>query len=318
MVQQALLLIAALSLIALWRTVRGTGRRATAERRLGQYQLHEKIGEGAMGEVYRASQTGLARPAAVKLLRPERSSARDRQRFEREAELTRRLTHPNTVEVYDFGRGAGGALYYAMEYVEGETLESLVEREGRLAPERVARLLAQLAGALHEAHGMGLIHRDVKPQNVMVVTRAEADLVKVLDFGLLKQLGEDAGQDDDDRVSGTPLYLAPEALTAPESMDARSDLYSLGALGYYLLTGTPPFSGRGVVEVCKHHLESAPVPPSRRAGIAVPRELEASILSCLAKRPEERPASAAVLQARLLRLAVERPAPLLDAPALAA
>lgn len=260
-----------------------------------------------MGVVYKASHALLGRPAAIKLLPPERAGAEDVKRFEREVKVTSRLTHPNTIAIYDFGRTREGSFYYAMEYVDGLDLQTLVERDGPQDPARVAHLLAQLAGALVEAHAAGLVHRDIKPANAMVCERGGAlDVLKVLDFGLVKTSasGSDVTESAARHVVGTPLYLSPEAVVAPESVDARSDLYALGAVGYFLLTGEPPFSGRNVVEVCAQHLSSAPVPPSaRRAGI--PRELDQLILDCLAKAPDARPANAAALRASLLGLAAK-------------
>jgi serine/threonine-protein kinase len=275
-------------------------------RRLGQYRLDEKIGEGGMGIVYKASHALLRRPAAIKVLPPDRAGEREIKRFEREVQLTSMLTHPNTIAIYDFGRTAKGSFYYAMEYVDGLTLQTLVEREGPQDPARVAHLLAQVAGALVEAHGAGLIHRDVKPANIMVCERGGvADVVKLLDFGLIKEVDEraDSSRSDVHRIVGTPMYMCPEALTAPETIDPRSDLYAVGAVGYFLLTGAPPFSGKNLVEVCGQHLHTAPVRPSERRGTPIPRRLEALIMSCLAKSPLERPESAAALQASLLPLA---------------
>ena len=282
-------------------------RRGREERTLGAYRLDEKIGEGGMGVVYKASHAFLQRPAAIKLLPPERAGERDRKRFEREVQRTSKLSHPNTISIYDFGRTAAGTFYYAMEYVDGCDLQTLIERHGPQDPARVAHVLAQLAGSLVEAHRAGLIHRDVKPANVMLCERGGiADVVKVLDFGLSRELDSDAeGDCDEGSIVGTPLYLSPEALTAPDLLDARSDLYAVGAVGYFLLTGQTPFSGTSLLEVCEHHLYSTPVPPSQRVRTPIPTELEALILACLAKSPRERPESAAALQTALLRLAAE-------------
>jgi serine/threonine-protein kinase len=290
------------------RAVHRLGRSSGQERQLGQYTLDEKIGEGGMGVVYKAHHALLRRPVAIKLLPPERAGEQNLKRFEREGQLTSMLTHPNTITIYDFGRTAEGTFYYAMEYLDGLDLQTLVERDGPQDPARVAHLLAQLAGALHEAHQVGLIHRDVKPANVMVCERGGmVDVVKVLDFGLIKEIDSrgDVALTDVHRIVGTPLYLAPEALTAPERIDARSDLYAVGAVGYFLLTGAPPFSGKSLMEVCGHHLHTVPVPPSERRGVPIPQELETLILSCLAKSPGERPASAAALQTALLAFAAE-------------
>jgi serine/threonine-protein kinase len=272
----------------------------------GDYTLGEKLGEGGMGVVHKASHRTLGRPAALKLLPAERADGKTLQRFRREVELTSRLTHPNTVRVYDFGRTAGGTYYYAMEYVDGVDLQTLVEREGPQHPVRVTHLLVQLAGALSEAHTAGLVHRDVKPANVMVCERVRArDVVKVLDFGLVRDVRPDATCDVDPRqVVGTPLYMSPEAITAPENVDARSDVYAIGALAYFLLTGAPPFSGRNAVEVLGHHVYSAPEPLSARRP-AIPSPLESLILRCLAKSPADRPANAAALRAELLALSSE-------------
>jgi serine/threonine-protein kinase len=275
---------------------------------LGPYTLDEKIGEGGMGVVYKAHHALLPRPAAIKLLAPHRAGEHAVERFEREVRLTSRLTHPNTISIYDFGRAPGGAFYCAMEFVDGLDLQTLVELHGPQPPARVAHLLAQVAGALAEAHAAGLIHRDVKPANVMVCERGGMlDVVKVLDFGLAKEMGaaNDLMLGDDRRVVGTPHYLSPEAVVAPESVDARSDLYALGALGYFLLTGSPPFGGKDVVELCLQHLYDDPAPLSSRAPTAIPPELETLVMSCLAKSRDDRPQSAALLRADLFALAAE-------------
>jgi serine/threonine protein kinase len=303
----AMSVLSILVTIAAWlRAVCRQRRSASRKTRLGPYTLDEKIGEGGMGVVYRASHAFLKRPAAIKLLLPERAGEENLKRFEREVQLTSMLTHPNTIAIYDFGRTAEGSFYYAMEYLDGFDLQTLVERDGPQDPGRVAHLLAQLSGALLEAHLAGLVHRDVKPANIMVCQRGGiADVVKLLDFGLIKQFADrgEVSRSDVHRIAGTPLYMSPEALTAPEKIDARSDLYAVGAVGYYLLTGVTPFSGKSLLEVFAQHLRSAPVPPSERVGTPIPPELEALILSCLAKSPEERPANAASLQKALLRFA---------------
>jgi serine/threonine-protein kinase len=261
-----------------------------------------------MGVVYRASHAMLRRPTAIKLLSPERTGTDALNRFEREVRRTAMLTHPNTVTVFDYGRTTDGVFYCAMELLDGATLEEIVDVDGRQPEERVIHLLDQAAGSLAEAHDAGLIHRDVKPSNIMVVDRAGIpDLVKVLDFGLVKDVGVKASGEAStetaltmaDSITGTPLYMAPEAVSAPESVDARTDIYALGAVGYYLLTGAHVFGGRSVLEVVAHHLHSEPVPPSTRVGVAVSAELEAVILACLAKRPADRPASARALRERL-------------------
>jgi eukaryotic-like serine/threonine-protein kinase len=289
-------------------TIYGLRKEVSDVRRLGQYTLEKKLGEGGMGVVYRASHAMLRRPTAIKLLSPGRAGKDALVRFEREVQRTAMLTHPNTVSVFDYGRTTDGIFYYAMELLEGASLDELVEVDGAQPEGRVIHLLEQAAGSLAEAHAAGLIHRDVKPGNILVVDRGGIpDLVKVVDFGLVKDVGKRGnGEGSSDTaltmanaVTGTPLYIAPEALTAPERVDARADLYALGAVGYWLLTGTHVFGGGSVVEVCAHHLHSVPESPSARLGSPVAADLEALLLACLAKRPEDRPASAQVLRERL-------------------
>lgn len=292
------------------RLVYGLRKAVSAIRRLGQYTLEEKLGEGGMGIVYRASHAMLRRPTAVKLLLPDRAGQESLARFEREVRHTAMLSHPNTVTIFDYGRTAEGVFYYAMELLEGATLHEIVESDGPQPAERVIHLLEQAAGSLAEAHDAGLIHRDIKPSNILVVDRAGIpDMVKVLDFGLVKEIGTgapvaeartvDAGLTSKNTITGTPLYLAPERLTSPETIDARVDIYALGAVGYWLLTGTHVFGGRTIVEVCGHHMHSVPEPPSKRRGSAIAPDLETLLLECLAKKPEDRPASASVLRDRL-------------------
>jgi serine/threonine-protein kinase len=290
------------------RMIHGLRKEVRDIRRLGQYTLEKKLGEGGMGVVYRASHAMLRRPTAVKLLSPDRSGKDDLARFEREVQRTAMLTHPNTVTVFDYGRTTDGVFYYAMELLEGASLEEIVELDGAQPEERVIHLLEQAAASLAEAHDAGLIHRDVKPGNILVVDRGGiADLVKVVDFGLVKVVGLGTSGDAmsepalsvANTITGTPLYIAPEAVTEPESVDARTDIYALGAVGYWLLTGTHVFRGRSIVEVLGHHLHSVPEPPSARLGAPVAPDLEAVLLACLAKRPEDRPASAHVLRERL-------------------
>jgi serine/threonine-protein kinase len=290
-------------------TLHGLRKAVSDIRRLGQYTLEEKLGEGGMGVVYRASHAMLRRPTAIKLLLPELAGQDALARFEREVRRTAMLTHPNTVTVFDYGRSTDGVFYYAMELLEGATLEEIVEVDGPQPEGRVIHLLAQAAASLAEAHDAGLIHRDIKPGNILLVDRAGiSDLVKVVDFGLVKDVGPAAKGETEpaialtqaNSITGTPLYMAPEALTDPDAVDARADLYALGAVGYFLLTGTHVFEGKSVVEVCAHHLHTKPEPPSERLGRPVAPDLERLILACLAKRPDDRPGSASVLRDRLL------------------
>ena len=277
--------------------------------RLGQYTLEAKIGEGGMGTVFRARHALLRRPTAIKLLPPDKSSGQSLVRFEREVQLTSQLTHPNTVAIYDYGRTPDGVFYYAMEYLDGFDLQALVDATGPLPPSRVVHILVQIAGALGEAHRIGLVHRDVKPANVILCERGGVrDIAKVLDFGLVKELtpsdGVDVGATGAHVVIGTPLYASPEAIRSPNELDARSDLYSLGALGYFLLTGAPPFDGNTVLEVCSRHLVSEPQPPSERLGRRVPADLEKLILACLAKDATQRPTDADELRVALEACAI--------------
>lgn len=264
---------------------------------LGQYELEHKIGEGGMGIVYRARHALLRRPTAVKLLPPDRAGVAAIARFEREVRLTARLNHPNIVAVYDYGHTPDGLFYYAMEFLDGVDLERLVEADGPQPPGRVVNVLLQIASALAEAHHVGLIHRDVKPANVFLCRRGlELDSVKVLDFGLVRETANlDATQSTLNVLTGTPLYMSPEQITDPQGVDGRSDLYALGAVAYFLLTGVPPFTGSSVVEVCGHHLHTQPVRPSERLGEALPEDLENLVLSLLEKKPGQRPVDAQAL-----------------------
>jgi hypothetical protein len=285
------------------RVIHGLSQRVRDANEVGQYTLEERIGEGGMGVVYLARHALLRRPTAIKLLPAHRAGEHAVRRFEQEVRLTSSLTHPNTIAIYDFGRTPDGVFYYAMEYLDGITLEDLVILDGPQAPARVIRILVQVCGALAEAHESGLIHRDIKPANVMLCVRGRMpDQVKVLDFGLVKEHAREAvlGLSTDGALLGTPSYLAPEAISNPSRVDARLDLYALGAVAYWLLTGQSVFPGESVLEVCAHHLHSVPVPPSERSRQPIPPALDQLILRCLAKEPDQRPASAMEL-ARLLR-----------------
>lgn len=283
----------------------GLRREARKHARIGQYVLRQKLGSGGMGVVYRATHALLRRDTAIKLLLPDRASPESIARFAREVKLTAQLTHPNTVAIYDYGRTPEGLFYYAMEYLDGGDLEQLVAYAGPLEPGRVIRIVEQICRALSEAHSVGLIHRDVKPSNVLLCERGgEADVAKILDFGLVKVQNEpDAARlSRGGALTGTPLYLPPEAITSPETVDARSDLYSLGALAYFLLAGRPVFGGTTVVEVCLAHLQTAPRPLSKdRAELSA--ELDSAVLCCLAKDPAARYQSAAAFREALLACA---------------
>ena len=283
------------------RVVYGLRTQMLAARKLGQYTLLKPLGAGAMGEVFLASHALLRRRTAIKVLRAD-VDGQGLERFEREVQLTSQLTHPNTIAIYDYGRTAEGLFYYVMEYLDGVDLEGLLSACGPQPAARVVHLLLQVCGALEEAHGQGLLHRDIKPANLFVCRkRGVPDLVKVLDFGLVKEVGtsEEPAPQRVHLVVGTPLYLAPEAIVSPGRVDARSDLYSLGAVGYALLTGRHVFEGKTSVEICSHHLHTPPTPPAVRLGREMPRDLCEVLLRCLAKHPGDRYASARELRRAL-------------------
>jgi eukaryotic-like serine/threonine-protein kinase len=276
-------------------------------RRLGQYVLERKIGEGGMGEVYRARHGMMRRPSAIKLLRADRAGKINLGRFEREVQLTARLTHPNTITIFDYGRTHDGVFYYAMELLDGATLQRVVAVDGAQPAGRVVRILAMVCGALTEAHAIGLIHRDIKPANIMLCMQGgERDVVKLLDFGLVKEfeVGRQVELTGASTLVGTPQYMAPESILDPDSADARTDIYALGAVAYYLLAGVDVFDGKSIVEVCSQHLHQKPEPLSGR-GHAIPPDLEAVVLECLDKDPDGRPQSAADLRRRIEACSVE-------------
>ena len=260
-------------------------------RKLGQYQLLWKLGEGGMGEVHLAEHQLLKRPCALKLIKAEAGSDPIAlARFEREVQSAARLRHPNTIDIYDYGHTDDGTFYYVMEYLEGLSLSELVRRAGPLPPGRVIYLFRQVCAGLAEAHALGLVHRDLKPANVFVaVLGGESDVAKVLDFGLVK-LTKDPGAaalTGEMTVSGTPLYMAPEQAVADRSLDARADIYALGAMMYFALTGQPPFTRESPFALMMAHARDPVVPPSQ-VHSGVPEDLERVILRCLAKKPDER------------------------------
>ena len=276
------------------RTIYGLRQTIREARRLGPYTLVQKIGEGGMGAVYRAQHALLRRPTAIKILPPERAGEMDLARFEREVQMTSLLTSPHTVSVYDFGRTPDGLFYYAMEYLDGIDLQEIVRGDGPMPSGRVVFVLAQVCEALAEAHRVGLIHRDIKPANILLSERGgRSDVAKIVDFGLVKNLAAASGSDatGENTLLGTPHYMAPEALRSPDRVDARSDIYALGATAYFLLAGAPVFEG-SVPDVFAGHLKSDPVAPSARLARSIPPSLEALVLAALSKKPEARPQSA--------------------------
>jgi serine/threonine-protein kinase len=288
----------ALTTVAAVLAARGSGvmyglrAEADAALQLGQYTLERKIGEGGMGVVYRARHALLRRPTAIKVLAPDRVGAETLDRFEREVQHTSELSHPNTVAVFDYGRSVDGRFYYAMEYLDGIDLEQLVRRHGKQPPGRVVHLLAQVCGALQEAHDRGIIHRDIKPANIIACERgAKADVAKVVDFGLVKEIASDGSTPTSQTVLGTPAYLAPETITG--RIGPATDLYAVGAVGYYLLAGRRVFDGANALDVCLQHVTRVPDP------LEAPTALASVIMRCLAKSPEERHDSASALAAAL-------------------
>jgi hypothetical protein len=279
-------------------------RAAIEAQQLGQYKLEEKLGAGAMGVVYKGYHAMLRRPTAVKLLDIDKVNETSIARFEREVQITCQLNHPNTVAIFDFGRTPEGVFYYAMEYLNGIDLQTLVERYGPQEERRVIHILQQICGSLYEAHSLGLVHRDIKPANTMLNRRGfEPDVVKVLDFGLVKALDEErnANSTSAGSLTGTPQYMSPESIQNPTAVDARADIYAVGAVGYFLLTGTPVFQGQSVVELCNMHVNQTPQSPSERLGKPISKELEHAILSCLDKSRAKRPQTARDLSQLLSR-----------------
>ena len=267
---------------------------------LDRYRLVEKLGSGGMGEVWLAKHQLLARPAAVKVIRPEALGNVEQrgsiiQRFQREAQTTATLSSPNTVRLYDFGVSETGSFYFVMELLNGTNLESMVERFGPLPPERVVMLLRQSCRSLSEAHAAGLVHRDIKPANLFVCQMGrEYDFLKVLDFGVVKRTVSDeetvlTGQGG---ISGTPAYMAPEAILGGQEVDGRADLYALGCVAYWMLTGMLVFESDNPVRMMMDHANKKPEPPSRVAEVSIPKSLDELVLACLEKSPENRPGSA--------------------------
>ncbi|MCO6458126.1 MAG: serine/threonine protein kinase [Pirellulaceae bacterium] len=281
---------------------------ALQARQLGQYRLGERLGGGGMGEVFKAEHQLMKRPCAIKIIRPEKAGdPRTLARFEREVRLTAKLSHWNNIDIYDYGRADDGTFYYVMEFLPGMNLHDLVQRHGPLPPQRVAYLMRQTCDALAEAHGWGLIHRDIKPANIFAAERGGMyDVAKLLDFGLAKPLAgfgtEAAGADpkltQDGMLTGSPLYMSPEQALGEREPDERSDIYALGLVMYYMLTGRPPFQDSNPMRLLIAHAHEDPLPPAElREGI--PPEMDRIVMACLKKSPEERFQSAVELAAAL-------------------
>ena len=283
-------------------------------REMGSYRLVERLGEGGMGEVWRAKHRMLARPAAIKLVRrdvlgvlnPEDDEQRQRVlgRFEREAQATAFMRSPHTIDLYDFGVTEQGSFYYVMELLDGYDLETLVRRFGPLPSGRAVYLLRQACDSLAEAHAASLIHRDIKPSNIYTCRYGRrTDFIKVLDFGLVKLQHEEAAPElrmsAEHVVAGTPAYMAPEQAGGDEQVDGRADLYALGCVAYWLVTGQMVFQARTPLEMIAHHMRTPPVPPSQRTDLDIPKELDDVILACLEKDPARRTRNADELSERL-------------------
>jgi eukaryotic-like serine/threonine-protein kinase len=292
------------------------GRQVTKAREMGSYELGELIGRGGMGEVYKATHRTLARPAAIKLIRPEMLGGVDDEsaeltvtRFCREAAVAASLRSPHTVEVYDFGVTEDETLYLVMELLEGMDLESLVREHGPLPPTRVIHIMRQVCESLEEAHTRGLVHRDIKPANIHVGRLGvRGDFVKVLDFGVVKSVAAADGHHSLGTVAGmamgTPAYMAPETALG-ESIDGRADIYALGCVAYYLLTGRLAFEAENTIQMIAKHMQVEPIPPSQRTDQWIPAALDRLVLRCLAKDPARRPQSAAKLARALAEIDVE-------------
>jgi eukaryotic-like serine/threonine-protein kinase len=271
----------------------GTLRReAFAAKQLGQYRLKQKLGSGGMGDVYLAEHQMLKRPCAVKVIRPDRAGdPKMLARFEREVRATAKLSHWNSIDIYDYGHTADGTFYYVMEFLPGHNVNEVVERYGPLPGGRVVFLMDQICGALAEAHGVGLIHRDIKPANIFCAYRGGVfDVAKLLDFGLAKPLSEnklDAQLTQEGAITGSPLFMSPEQAVGDSHVDGRSDIYSLGAVMYYMLTGQPPFAYENPFKAMVAHASEAVVPP-RHVNVDIPEALEEVVMRCLEKDPEHR------------------------------
>ncbi len=290
--QVLILAIVVLTAVVGVHTIGTLRREAFAAKQLGQYRLKRLLGSGGMGEVYLAEHQMMKRPCAVKLIRPDKAGdPRMLARFEREVRATAKLSHWNSIDIYDFGSTADGTFYYVMEYLPGHNIGEIIEDYGPIPPARTVYLMEQVCAALAEAHGIGLVHRDIKPANIFCAYRGGVfDVVKLLDFGLAKPTMEknlDAQLTLAGTITGSPLFMSPEQASGEDSVDARSDIYSLGAVMYYMLTGQPPFVFDNPLKVMIAHASQEVLPP-RQLNSELPAELEEIVLRCLEKDPDHR------------------------------
>ncbi|NOY30082.1 MAG: serine/threonine protein kinase [Planctomycetes bacterium] len=273
------------------KTIGSLRKEAFDARQLGQYRLRQRIGSGGMGEVYLAEHEMMKRPCAIKIIRPEKAgNSKALARFEREVRATAKLSHWNSIDIYDYGRTDDGTFYYVMEFLPGHNFGELVEDHGPLPAARIVYLMRQVCDALAEAHEQGLVHRDIKPANIFCATRGGLfDVAKLLDFGLAKPLTEmrEAGLTQEGAITGSPLFMSPEQAIGSDQVDERSDIYSLGAVMYFMATGRPPFDYPQPLKVMVAHASEVPQSP-REINAEIPKELEAIILRCLEKQPEDR------------------------------
>jgi eukaryotic-like serine/threonine-protein kinase len=301
------------------RVVYALGKEVSRARELGSYRLVQRLGVGGMGEVWKADHRLLARPAAIKLIRASRPgdtpgavSDDMRRRFEREAQVIARLRSPHTVTLFDFGVADDGAFYYVMELLEGLDADTVVKRFGAMPAERVVWVLRQICHSLSEAESCGLVHRDIKPANIFLCRYGEDhDFVKVLDFGIAKAANETSMAETAltvvNVIRGTPAFIAPEQALGGVDLDSRADIYSTGCVAFWLLTGELVFTAATPMKLLMAHAHSAPEPPSAKTELPIPPELDALVLSCLAKDREQRPASARELLERLDAVKLETP-----------
>ena len=294
------------------RVVYALGKEATRAQELGSYRLIERLGKGGMGEVWKASHRLLARPAAIKLLQTKAGDGADAdamRRFEREAQVTSQLRSAHTVELWDFGVAGDGRFYYVMELLDGLDLDRLVKQYGPVPAERAIFLLHQVCHSLAEAEAHGLVHRDIKPANILTCRYGgEHDFIKVLDFGIVKiTQASEALVTQENILRGTPAFIAPEQVLSRGEIDSRADIYSVGCVAYWLLTGDLVFRGDTPIAVMMHHAHTAPVPVSQRTELPIPPELDRLILSCLEKDPVKRPQSARELARRLAEIPLTTP-----------